>query len=294
MINSMTGYGQGQGEVNGVSYLVEIKTVNHRYFKAIIRLPEPVSFIEGDIDKLLRNDMSRGTVNYVLRLKNSSVNALFDIDETALKTVAEKLNRAGSSAGIKGAIDIGNLLSLPGIIQPALPDKKASEQIREKVLEVSLEAINNVKQMRATEGGFLEADLKKHCSAIEEDLGQIRVRGDIVLQEYAAKLKQRVDVLLAEVKLKLDEETLAREVAIFAERSDISEEVSRLDSHLRQFSQACQANELAGRRLDFISQEMLREANTIASKASDTEIIRCVVDMKCRIDRIKEQVQNIE
>ena len=101
-------------------------------------------------------------------------------------------------------------------------------------------------------------------------------------------------MLLAEVKLKLDEETLAREVAIFAERSDISEEVSRLDSHLQQFSQACQANELAGRRLDFISQEMLREANTIASKASDTEIIRCVVDMKCRIDRIKEQVQNIE
>ena len=294
MINSMTGYGQGQGEVNGVSYLVEIKTVNHRYFKAIIRLPEPVAFIEEDIDKLLRNNMSRGTINYVLRLKNSSVNALFDIDETALKTVAEKLNRAGSSAGINGSIDIGNLLSLPGIIQSALPTKKASEQIREKVLEVSLEAINKVKQMRAAEGGFLEADLKKHCSAIEKDLGQIRDRADIVLQEYAAKLKQRVDVLLAEVKLKLDEETLAREVAIFAERSDISEEVSRLDSHLRQFSQACRANELAGRRLDFISQEMLREANTIASKASDTESIRCVVDMKCRIDRIKEQVQNIE
>ncbi|MCP4609172.1 MAG: YicC family protein [Planctomycetes bacterium] len=294
MINSMTGYGQAQGEVNGVSYLVEIKTVNHRYFKAIIRLPEPVSFIEEDIDKLLRKDMSRGTINYVLRLKNSSVNSLFDIDETALKTIAEKLNRAGSSAGINGAIDIGNLLSLPGIIQPALPDKQASEQIREKVLEVSLEAINKVKQMRAAEGGFLEADLKKHCSAIEKDLGQISARGDVVLKEYAVKLKQRVDVLLAEVKLKLDEETLAREVAIFAERSDISEEVSRLDSHLQQFSQACQANELAGRRLDFISQEMLREANTIASKASDTKIIRCVVDMKCRIDRIKEQVQNIE
>ena len=290
----MTGYGEGQGEVNGVSYLVEIKTVNHRYFKAMIRLPEPVAFIEEDIERLLRNNMSRGTVNYVLRLKNSSVNALFDIDETALKTIVEKLNRAGSSAGVKGAIDISNLLSLPGIIQPALPDKEASEQIKEKVLEVSREAIDKVKQMRAAEGGFLEADLKKHCNAIAKDLGQIRARGDIVLQEYAAKLKQRVDSLLAEVKLKLDEETLAREVAIFAERSDISEEVARLDSHLQQFVQACQANELAGRRLDFISQEMLREANTIASKASDTNIIRCVVDIKCRIDRIKEQVQNVE
>ncbi|MHC4728600.1 MAG: YicC/YloC family endoribonuclease, partial [Planctomycetota bacterium] len=162
MINSMTGYGEAQGEVNGISYLVEIKTVNHRYFKAIVRLPEPVAFIEEDIDKLLRNSMSRGTINYVLRLKNTSVNALFDIDETALKTIVEKLNRAGSSAGVKGAIDISNLLSLPGIIQPALPDKKVSEQIKEKVLEVSREAIDKVKQMRAAEGGFLEADLKKH------------------------------------------------------------------------------------------------------------------------------------
>jgi uncharacterized protein (TIGR00255 family) len=290
----MTGYGEAQGEINGVSYLVEIKTVNHRYFKVIIRLPEPVAFIEEGIDKLLRDNMSRGSVNYVLRLKNSSVNALFDIDETALKTIVEKLNRAGSSADVKGEIDISNLLTLPGIIQPVLPDKKASEQIRGKILEVSREAIDKVKQMRAAEGGFLEADLTKHCSAIEKDLGQIRARSDIVLKEYAAKLKQRVDSLLAEVKLQLDEETLAREVAIFAERSDISEEVARLDSHLQQFVQACQANELAGRRLDFISQEMLREANTIASKASDTNIIRSVVDIKCRIDRIKEQVQNVE
>jgi uncharacterized protein (TIGR00255 family) len=290
----MTGYGEAQGEVNGVNYLVEIKTVNHRYFKAIIRLPEPVAFIEEDIDKLLRKNMSRGTVNYILRLKNSSINTLFDIDETALKTIVEKLNKAGSATGTKEAIDISNLLSLPGIIQPTMPDKKTSEQIREKVLQVSQEAIDKVKQMRAAEGSFLDADLKKHCNAIKKDLEQIRSRGDIVIKEYAAKLKQRVDALLAEVKLKLDEETLAREVAIFAERSDISEEVARLDSHLQQFVQACKSNELAGRRLDFISQEMLREANTIASKASDTNIIRCVVDIKCRIDRIKEQVQNVE
>ncbi|MBN1806946.1 MAG: YicC family protein [Sedimentisphaerales bacterium] len=294
MINSMTGYGEAQGEINGVNYLVEIKTVNHRYFKAIIRLPEPVAFVEEDVDKLLKDNMSRGTINYVLRLKNSSINALFDIDETALKTIIEKLNRAASSTGIKEEIDISNLLSLPGVIQPALPDKKTSEQIREKVLQVSREAIDKVKQMRATEGNFLEDDLKKHCSSIEKDLEQIRARGDIVLKEYSAKLRQRVDALLAEAKLKLDEETLAREVAIFAERSDISEEVARLDSHLQQFVQACRSNELAGRRLDFISQEMLREANTIASKASDTNIIRCVVDIKCQIDRIKEQVQNIE
>jgi uncharacterized protein (TIGR00255 family) len=130
--------------------------------------------------------------------------------------------------------------------------------------------------------------------AIQKDLRKIRARCDVVLKQYAKKLKQRVDALLAQAKLKLDKETLAREVAVFADRSDISEELARLDSHLQQFVQCCQSNDQAGRRLDFISQEMLREANTIASKASDTEIVRCVVDMKCRIDRIKEQVQNVE
>jgi len=123
---------------------------------------------------------------------------------------------------------------------------------------------------------------------------KIQARCDVVLKQYAKKLKQRIDELLAQARLTLDEEALAREVAVFADRSDISEEIARLDSHLQQFTQSCEANTQAGRRLDFISQEMLREANTIASKASDTEIARRVVDMKCQIDRIKEQVQNIE
>ena len=294
MINSMTGYGQAQGEVSDLSYIVEIKTVNNRYLKTIVRLPEPVVFLEEDIEKLLRKNLSRGTINYVLRFKDTSANALFDIDETALQVVVEKLNKARTSVGVNSAIDIGNLLSLPGIIQPAMPDKEMAERIRKTVLELSQEAIDKVIQMRGAEGSFLEADLKKHCTAIEQDLERIRTRGDVVLQEYAKKLKQRVDALLAEAKLKLNEETLAREVAIFADRSDISEEIARLDSHLQQFIQTCQANDQSGRRLDFIGQEMLREANTIASKASNTEIIRCVVDIKCRIDRIKEQVQNIE
>ena len=294
MINSMTGYGQAQGEVNGVSYLVEIKTVNNRYFKTIIKLPEPAAFLDEDIEKLLRKNLSRGTVNYVLRLKDVSANALFDINETALQAVVEKLSRAGSSAGITGAIDIGNLLSLPGIIQPALPDKEIAEQIKKVILEISQEAINKLKEMRAAEGGFLEADLKKCCSAIEQDLEQIRARSGGVLLEYANKLRKRVDELLAHAELKLDEDILAREVAIFADRSDISEEIARLESHLQQFAQCCQAKDQAGRRLDFISQEMLREANTIASKSSDTEMTRCVVDIKCQIDRIKEQVQNVE
>ena len=290
----MTGYGEAQGEADGVSYAAEVKTVNNRYLKTIIKLPELASFLEEDIDKLLRKNILRGTINYVLRLKDTSASTLFDIDETALQAVVEKLSRAGSSTGINGAIDIGNLLTLPGIIQPALPDKERAGQIRKFVLEISQEALDKLKQMRATEGDYLEVDIKKCCTTIEEGLEQIRGRTDVVIQEYADKLKKRVNELLAHAEITMDEGILAREVAIFADRSDISEEIARLESHLQQFAQCYRGSDQAGRRLDFISQEMLREANTIASKASDTETTRYVVDIKCQIDRIKEQVQNIE
>ena len=294
MINSMTGYGEAEGQVSGVNYAVEVKAVNNRYFKAIVRLPESVAFLEEDIEKLLRKNLSRGTVNYVLRLKDISANALFNIDEEALRTVVERLSRIGSSAGIKGTIDIGNLLSLPGMIRPALPGKDAAENIKKKVLEISRLALEKLKQMRAAEGTALQKDLEKYCRAIEKDLKRIHARNAPVLKEYAGKLKRRANELLAGAKLKLDGETLAREVAVFADRSDISEEIARLDSHLKQFAGICQAKGQAGRRLDFISQEMLREANTIASKAFDADIVRCVLDIKCQVDRIKEQVQNVE
>ncbi len=294
MISSMTGYGDAEGQLDGVTYTVEVRTVNNRYFKANIKLPESVAFLTEAIEKLLRKNLSRGTVNYVLRLRNASANVLFDIDETALQAIMERLSRIASSANINCPIDIGSLLNLPGILEPATPDENIAEQIRKTVLEISQEAIEKLKQMRAAEGAALEADLKKHCSAIKQDIERICARSEVVLTRYAEKLKKRVNELLAGAKLKLDEETLAREVAIFAERSDISEEIARLDSHLQQLLQGCQTNSQAGRRLDFISQEMLREANTIASKASDTEITSCVVDIKCRIDRIKEQVQNVE
>lgn len=290
----MTGYGEAQGQADGVSYAVEIKTVNNRYLKTIVKLPELVSFLEEDIDKLLRKNICRGTINYILRLKDVSAGTLFEIDEAALQAVVEKLSRAGSSSGISPAIDIGNLLSLPGMIQPALPDKERVEQIKKLVLQISQEALDKLKNMRAVEGGYLQADIGKCCKAIEQDLEQIRARSAIVIREYAEKLKKRVNELLALAEIKIDEGILAREVAVFADRSDISEEIARLDSHLQQFDQCCRGSDQAGRRLDFISQEMLREANTIASKASDTETTRYVVNIKCQIDRIKEQVQNIE
>ena len=304
----MTGYGDAEGQFNDITYAVEIKAINNRYFKARIKLPESLTFLEDDIEKLLARELSRGTINYVLRLKNVSATALFDIDDTALKSYVERLNEVASSIGIKCPIDMSGLLALPGMLVPISRDKETAGQIKEKVLSITQEAIENLKQMRAAEGAALATDLEEHCKAIKQALEQIRARSVVVPQECKQRLKKRVDELLADGKLKLDESTLAREVAVLAERSDISEEIARLDSHLQQFARSCEgskagktgqdvsgkADSQAGRKLDFISQEMLREANTIASKTSDIEIIHWVVDIKCRIDRIKEQVQNVE
>jgi len=290
----MTGYGQAQGRIGGVTYSVEIKTVNNRYFKTAIRVPDAAAFLEGDIEKLLRENIGRGTVNYILRLKEVAPEVLFEIDERALQSVVDKLSRVAGSADTKATIDVGGLLNLPGIVVPPSPDEKTVEQIKQAVISITQQALDNLKKMRAAEGAALAVDLDSHRKAIKQALEQIRARNDVVLKEYQAKLKKRVDELLGELNLKLDDSTLAREVAVFADRSDISEEIARLKYHLEQFAESCQTNTQAGRKLEFIGQEMLREANTIASKASDSEIASCVIDIKCRIDRIKEQVQNVE
>lgn len=294
MLNSMTGYGELAGEFDGVSYAVEIKTVNNRYLKTIVKLPEGTAFLEDEIDKELRRQLSRGTINYVLRLKAVAANALFEIDEATLRSVVMRLGAVSSSVGVQASIDLASLLNLPGIVQPVMPNEEQSARIKELVLRLTAEALEKVKGMREAEGSFLEADLKKHCDAIQKELETIRQCSRSVTQDRARKLRKRADELLAEAKLKLDEQTLAREVAILADRSDISEEITRLDAHLQQLAQICRTDGQAGRRLDFLSQEMLREANTMASKAGDARIARAVVDIKCLIERLKEQIQNVE
>jgi uncharacterized protein (TIGR00255 family) len=300
MTSSMTGYGEAEGQVNGVTYAVEIKTVNNRYFKTALKLPDVVAFLEGEIDKLLRENLARGTVNCSLRIKNAPAEALFEIDEKVLAQVVEKLGRASNSAGVNTTVDIGNVLGLPGIVVPAAPDRQQAQLLREGILEITKTAIDRLRQTRAAEGSALAKVLLEYCEAIKRYLERIRPRNTEVLQQYAERLRKRVDEMLANAGVKLDEQTLAREVAVFAERSDISEEIGRLEYHLQQFVESCEgsgpsgANEQVGRRLEFISQEMLREANTLASKAANAEISGWVVEIKCLIDRIKEQVANVE
>jgi len=295
MIYSMTGYGEAGGQISGQDYTVEIKTVNNRYLRTVIKLPENCTFAEEQVEKLLRDNISRGTVNYVLRSRGSSSQELFDIDEAALTDLVKRLDHIRRSTGIDSRLDLAGLMMLPGIVQAAAPTDETAEQIVQGVLDLSRQALEKLREMRLAEGSFLHTDLRQHCEAIRKDLQFVTEHRGVIVQEYAEKVRKRVDELLAQAKLKLDADTLAREVAILAERSDIAEELSRLESHLVQFEQTCDsAKEQVGRRLDFIAQEMLREANTIASKANDAEICNRVVNIKCSIDRIKEQIQNVE
>jgi uncharacterized protein (TIGR00255 family) len=290
----MTGYGNAEGRLDGVTYVIEIGTVNNRYFKATIRLPETLEFIETDIEKMLRQELSRGTANYTLRQKDAPAEALFEINEKALKSLISRLSKISPTGDIERELDLGGLLALPGILSPAIPAGTIAGRIRKKVIAITYQAIKALKTMRAAEGAALAADLRQNCKTIKTSLERIRKQSMAGPAQYAEKLKKRVDEMLAAAKLKLDEDTIAREVAVFADRADISEEIARLDSHLVQFNNALTGKQQAGRKLDFICQEMLREANTIGSKAADADIVHQVVEIKCRIDRIKEQVQNVE
>lgn len=295
MINSMTGYGQAEGRVGSTDYAVEIRTVNNRYLRTGIKIPESCAYLEEFIDKLLREHLQRGTVNFALRVRGGAAEALLNIDEAALRELTLRLDGLRREAGVDARLDLASLLSLPGMVRPPEQTPGLLAEIKDQVMALSQEALGRLQEMRSAEGRFLEIDLQGHCDAIRVDLTQIKTRAHTVIQDQADRLRKRVDGLLAEAKLKLDEETLAREVAILADRGDISEEISRLESHLHQFQKACAAEgDQVGRRLDFISQEMLREANTIGSKSSDVEIAQWVVNIKCRVDRIKEQVQNVE
>lgn len=294
MITSMTGFGQACAEVNGVVYTVEVRSVNNRYFKAQLRLPDIVAFLEGEIEKLHRDAIHRGSVNYSLRMKNVSGQALFEIDENTLAAYMNRLKKLLPEQDNHCRIDLTEMLSLPGIVQPMLPSEEQAEQMRQTVFSLTKKAMEMMIQSRLEEGRALTEDLLVNLDAIREKLDIIRDRVNVVVQEYHTRLKDRVDQLLALAQLRIDEAQLAREVAIFADRSDIAEEVSRLDAHLQTFRDCCEKGGPVGRRLDFMTQEMLREANTIASKSGDTIIGQSVIEIKCAIDRIKEQVQNVE
>ena len=293
MIVSMTGFGDATAERDGTHYSVELRSLNNRFFKAVIKLPETVSGLEPEIESTLRERLGRGSITYILKMRMESAEAAYLINTQALDAYLQQLQKI---KGVNGnlSIDLGSLLALPGVCQEPRDETDELERHGSMIRDLTKRAIDKLHGMRSREGEALFADLMKHAKVIESNLAEIAKRAPFVIDEYHKRLTNRVNVLISKAELQVNQADLLKEVAVFAERADISEEIQRLTSHLGAFEQACRSGEHAGRKLDFITQEMLREANTIASKANDAQIARHIVEIKGAIDRLKEQVQNVE
>ncbi len=293
MILSMTGFGDAVLEEGPHRYHLEIRSVNNRYFKVIARLSEQFAFLEAEVEKHLRNHLARGSITVHLYVRTLGAEAALDLNTAAIQRYAERLRDiAGDDP--RFTVDLSVLATLPGVCEPHELTEREREDAWRIVSGLLDKAVENLMTMRREEGKSLAADLLKHCQVVAENARAVRQRAPLVVQEYQKRLHSRINELLHNRGVSLAEEDLVREVGIYAERSDISEELNRLESHLEQFRSAIASGEPAGRKLDFISQEMLREANTIGSKAADADIARHTVEMKGAIDRLKEQVQNAE
>jgi uncharacterized protein (TIGR00255 family) len=293
----MTGYGSATQEAAGLQFTVELRSLNNRYFKALVRLPEEIAGLEPILESRLRKRVSRGSFTLTAKFRVAEqVTSL--INDQALMGYLDHLETLREKVQDESVrIDLTQLLTLPGVMQTAHNGDAMAAQAKEVLPNLLDTAIDRLIDMRCTEGEALTADLVKQLDAIDEQMQIITRRAPGVVNEYHQKLTHRVGELMAKAKLKVDENELIREVAIYADRSDISEELNRMAGHLEQFREvliAQPSEEPAGRTSDFIAQEMLREANTMGSKSNDVEISRAVVEVKSRIDRIKEQVQNAE
>jgi len=289
----MTGFGSISGKVDSVEYSIEIKSVNNRYLKISTRMPDGLHMLEPQIETLLRNKIQRGSVTLSIRMKIADENAASSVNFSALESYMKQIRMLEVEANPMMRLDLATLLTLPGVCNPPALDELA-EKTSEGLLDLIDKAIDILTGMRLTEGKALATDLLNQTAVISERLEIIAGRTDEVLKLYFERLKARVEELTASARIAINEDALAREVALYAERSDIAEEVTRLRTHMTEFVKVVKTGGPVGRKLDFIAQEMLREANTIASKSADADIARLVVDIKTAVDRIKEQAANVE
>ncbi|MBL0926875.1 MAG: YicC family protein [Phycisphaerales bacterium] len=292
----MTGFGEASSHEGGVHYFLELRSLNNKYFKATIRLPDELQGLEPELEAELRRRLTRGTITLIGKSSNASANAAHQINHEALARYVEQLRRTPQVADGSLKIDVSALLVLPGVLQPPADEEARLDHAREVFLRLLETACKGLQAMRAKEGQLLVKDLLQHHGVIHQGLSRIAERAPRVVEDYQRRLRARVENMLSDAQVRVDTVDLIKEVAVYAERSDISEEIARLSGHMGQFKQLITASDdrPIGRTLDFLAQEMLREANTIASKSGDAEISRDIVEIKGAIDRIKEQVQNAE
>jgi uncharacterized protein (TIGR00255 family) len=293
MLNSMTGFGRAERQDGDYSCKAEIRSVNNRFIEINTRLPKAFLNMELSLKKLIKLHCARGSINITITLSNSN-DGLGEWDVKPNLPLATQyvkvLKEIQTSLGLEGKVHIDSVIGLRDVvkIEPVAIDP-AKESL---LLTMAESALESLQKMRKEEGTHLQKDLAERIDCIEKHAVQIEKRQPQVIQEYKSRLKEKIKLLNDGIEV--DESRLAQETAILADRCDITEEITRLTSHLIQFRKLFDSSEPVGRKLEFITQEINREVNTMGSKSSDTEMTNVVIEIKSTLEKIREQLANIE
>lgn len=294
MLLSMTGFGEARRHQDDVAVAVELRTVNNRFFKFSLRASEGYSTLEPQLESIVRDSVKRGTVNLSLRVDRRALADEYAVNMDVLDEYRKQLELYQSERQLPRGVSVEALLQLPGVVSESEAGANYAEETW-PIIEATLrDALVRLNEFRLDEGRAMGVDMTANCKLIGVELDKVSARAGLQVESYRNRLHERVSELIEEYQVTLNPADLIREVSIFAERSDISEEIVRLRSHLEQFGTIMDAKESAGRKLEFLIQEMFREVNTIGSKSSDVDIARSVIEMKTAIERLREMIQNVE
>ncbi|MBU5437771.1 YicC family protein [Tissierella sp. MSJ-40] len=293
VIRSMTGFGRGENTDGIHNFKVEIKAVNHRYNDIVVKMPKHINYLEEKVKKTIKEKINRGRVETFINLEYINESAIdIKVDIPLAKSYKVALEEILMELGIEDDIRLSNILNMSEVVKTER--RELDEDMAWNCLKEALNmALEDIIRMRESEGEELKEDIKSNLDKIEDMVSKIKERSPLVVLEYKDKLKERIRELL-DADVNVDEDRFNCEVVFFADKSNINEEIVRLRSHIKQFLSILEENEPIGRKLDFLVQEMNREINTIGSKASDLIISNLVVEIKSEIEKIREQVQNVE
>jgi uncharacterized protein (TIGR00255 family) len=290
----MTGFGEAHCQQDGLAISVELRTINSRYLKISTRATEGYGSLEPLVEAVVRDRVRRGTIQVNIQIDRAKSPEDYRIDTRVLDRYRQQIETVSRMWGTTQPVSLDSLLLLPGVVDEDAAGKLNAEEHWPLIEQTLNEALENLDRMRAKEGRAMTSDLRANARSVVACLDEIQGRAPLVAEAYRIRLEERLRKILAEHELKFDPADVIREVGLFAERSDISEEVVRLRSHLEQFDAVLDCSESSGRKLEFLTQEMFREVNTIGSKANDVEISRQVIEIKAAIERIREMIQNVE
>ncbi|MCH5349170.1 MAG: YicC family protein [Oscillospiraceae bacterium] len=292
MIRSMTGYGRSQQTIDGREILVEIKSVNHRYFEFSARVPRAYGYLEEKLKSFLQGKVSRGKVEVGVSIFNiEGKDASIEVNRSIAQGYVDALRNANETLGLEDDLKLSNLIRLPDIFN-VIKNTEDEEVIWNDVKIAAEEALNSFVAMREAEGRKMREDIESRLESISRMVERVEERSPMVTEAYRQRLYNKLCEVLNDKKI--DEQRILTEAAIFSEKTAVDEETVRLKSHIHQFKELLESGDAVGRKLDFLIQEFNRESNTIGSKAQDVEIIKIVVELKSEIEKIREQIQNIE